>query len=54
MIVDIEDFLTDEVVESLKDKLTAGYTIIVNGDTLVFNGENWEMVENGNQNKPTS
>lgn len=47
MIVDIEDFLTEEVIEELNTKLLPDLTIVVNGETLRYNGTEWELIING-------
>lgn len=45
MIVDIKDFLSDEVIEELNTKLLPDLTIVVNGDTLKYNGTEWELID---------
>ena len=49
MIVDIEDFLTDEIIEKLNTRLLPDLTIVVNGDTLRYNGAEWELLDEKNK-----
>ena len=49
MIVDIEDFLTDEIIEELNTRLLPDLTIVVNGDTLRYNGAEWELLDEKNK-----
>ena len=44
MIVDIRDFLSDEIIEELNTKLLPDLTIVVNGDMLRYNGTEWELI----------
>lgn len=51
MIVNIKEFLSDEVLEELSTKLLPELTVVVNGDTLRFNGHDWELIDDPNLDK---